>query len=1386
MVSPHTDKQHCMNSNKTHSSQASTSLFQRIKGPFASAFLGVMGIAALPHMAAGQATVISDNFNTSTGATYDTDGSIGSSSTWSLSRSGVDWGARIDGNILDLSNDASATGNAGGWVFGYTDVNAISGWNSTLSSNTGVVTWEFNMRSNRANLAGFTGTNYGMAYVLSSTSASANSTGSGYAITLGNGSTPDPFRLISFNNGLAGTQTTLITSNTAGFTNIGTNYHSIRVTYNPSTNQWELFVRDDGSTSFADPAVGTLISQGTAVNSTYTSTSGMRYVGAYWAGSTGANQTAFFDNVTLKVAAPAATILGAATATAFTSTYGTPSAAQSFPISGTTLTTDIVATSPPGFEVSSDGTNFGPTATFAQTSGSASGTLRIRLAATAAVTGTYNAQTITLTSTGAATVNITTSASGNSVTAKSLTITGLTAQNKNWDATTDATVTGTAEYAGLANSETFAVTGTVTWAFADANVGTDKTLVRTGNYLAPSTNYSVTQPTLTASILGVVPPAPTITEITAGNQQLSVAFTAPANNGGVAISNYEYSLNGGTNWITPAPSVTSSPLLIPSLTNGATYDVQLRAVNAIGSGAASTTVQGTPVAPSSATISVTPAILGGPLSSTYGVASSLQNLTVSGSVLSGNLTVTAPAGLELSLETNGVFSDQLTLTADSGSVSPTAVYVRLKASAPAGGYNGLNIVVSGGGATSQSAATTPAGNTQATKTLTITGLSAANKEYNATPDASVTGTAEFSGLENGDSFTPSGLVTWAFADKTIGDAKPLVRTGDYAAPSANYTVTQPTLSANITAKNLTVTGALVTTRPYNATATATLVGATLSGVIGLDVVTLTNDTSGVFAQANVGQDISVSTTMGLTGADSGNYTITQPTLTGTIVKADQVITFGVLAARSVTDAPFNLVATSTSGLTVSFANSNPAVATLEGTTVTIAGLGSTTLSASQAGDNNYNEAVAVERVLIVTPVPLLWSFTGATTGAAASTPSNITPSLFTGGNNNGTVTFINSTSPSTTSLGFSGTNNAGAAARTGVLNTATNGSAYFEFSVTPTSGFKATLTDISFGSRSTGTGPQAYSIRSSADNYATDVLTGTLGADSTWALKSHTGLTLDFDAARTYRIYGHSGVGSASANTVNWRVDDIRLLINVVEKTTPAITTAPTASTITIGQTLASSTLSGGAASVAGTFAFTTPTIAPALGTSSQSVTFTPTDTLNNKTVTLSVDVTTNRNTPTITTAPTATAITVGQTLASSTLTGGVASVSGTFAFTNPSTAPSQGTSAQSVTFTPTDSTNNNSVILNVNVTVNAVVTEDPLFTDPTKNAVLSDVAGGAKRLTFSGIPGRVYGIERSGTLTGWTQINTVTAPENGMVTFDDPNPLPGSGFYRIVYPAAN
>ena len=73
----------------------------------------------------------------------------------------------------------------------------------------------------------------------------------------------------------------------------------------------------------------------------------------------------------------------------------------------------------------------------------------------------------------------------------------------------------------------------------------------------------------------------------------------------------------------------------------------------------------------------------------------------------------------------------------------------------------------------------------------------------------------------------------------------------------------------------------------------------------------------------------------------------------------------------------------------------------------------------------------------------------------------------------------------------------------------------------------------------------------------------------------------------------------------------------------PVVTTWPTASTITYGQTLAVSTLSGGAATPGGTFACTTPSTAPNAGTALQSVTYAPTDTTsyNSSSSTVSVPV---------------------------------------------------------------------------------------------------------------------------------------------------------------------
>jgi alpha-tubulin suppressor-like RCC1 family protein len=134
------------------------------------------------------------------------------------------------------------------------------------------------------------------------------------------------------------------------------------------------------------------------------------------------------------------------------------------------------------------------------------------------------------------------------------------------------------------------------------------------------------------------------------------------------------------------------------------------------------------------------------------------------------------------------------------------------------------------------------------------------------------------------------------------------------------------------------------------------------------------------------------------------------------------------------------------------------------------------------------------------------------------------------------------------------------------------------------------------------------------------------------------------------------------------------------------------------GQLSGDAAFSGATASVPGSFAFANPSAS--VGTSSQSVIFTPTDTVNYNTATRSVSVTVTKATPIIT-APTATSIAYGQTLAFSTLSGGSASVAGTFAFTTPSTAPNVGTAPQSVTFTPNDTDNYNTVPTLVSVTVN-------------------------------------------------------------------------------------
>ncbi|MCU0608547.1 MAG: ice-binding family protein [Chitinispirillaceae bacterium] len=82
--------------------------------------------------------------------------------------------------------------------------------------------------------------------------------------------------------------------------------------------------------------------------------------------------------------------------------------------------------------------------------------------------------------------------------------------------------------------------------------------------------------------------------------------------------------------------------------------------------------------------------------------------------------------------------------------------------------------------------------------------------------------------------------------------------------------------------------------------------------------------------------------------------------------ATSVITFDTLIHKKTGDARFKLTATASSGLPVSYTLSNTTVATISGDTITILGVGTDTITASQAGNENYSAAVPVKRVLTVT------------------------------------------------------------------------------------------------------------------------------------------------------------------------------------------------------------------------------------------------------------------------------------------------------------------------------------------------------------------------------------------------------------------------------------
>ncbi|MFM5905426.1 MAG: BspA family leucine-rich repeat surface protein [Micrococcales bacterium] len=179
---------------------------------------------------------------------------------------------------------------------------------------------------------------------------------------------------------------------------------------------------------------------------------------------------------------------------------------------------------------------------------------------------------------------------------------------------------------------------------------------------------------------------------------------------------------------------------------------------------------------------------------------------------------------------------------------------------------------------------------------------------------------------------------------------------------------------------------------------------------------------------------------------------------------------------------------------------------------------------------------------------------------------------------------------------------------------------------------------------------------------------------------------------------------------------------------------------IAYSQSLLTATLSGATSSVPGTFSFVDSSALLEIGTNLVDALFTPSDSASYQSLAGKISVTVEKATPRVTTTPAASSIAAGQTLAQSTLSGGVASVSGTFAFTFPTETPSLGSQTVNVTFTPADTTHFNTVSFNVVVDVMAA---PPTKTTPTVTFPSAVISYGQSLLTamLNGASASVAGV---------------------------------------------
>jgi hypothetical protein len=522
------------------------------------------------------------------------------------------------------------------------------------------------------------------------------------------------------------------------------------------------------------------------------------------------------------------------------------------------------------------------------------------------------------------------------ITAKGLTVSGITAADKVYDGNRDASLDVTdAELNGVASNDSVTLnTASASGLFDTKNVGADKDVQVSGLTISGTDagNYSLAQPVVKAAISAE---NLTISGLSAqdrvynGGTGATISGT-PQLHG--VVGTEDVSLSGTASGTFASKDVGTHDVTVSGLSLSGSdkdnYSLTLPTLSAtisvkdlsVGFEAQNKTYDGGDLA----TIKASPApsfigkVAGDDL--TLGTGSAVAHFgnknvgtgkTVTGSGFTksgadaGNYAFSSPQGTttadistrDLTVSASGVNKTYdgttdaaVTLSTDklSGDIVNAAYTSASVANKNAG--TGKTVSVSGISISGADASNYHLTNTTAStsadinkRPITVSAVTD-SKVYDGTTNSNGHPTISSGTIVSGD----TGNFSQAFLTKAVGTGKTLVASGSVADGNNgdNYDVTFVTNTTGvITTKSLTVAGITATDKPWDGTTAATInvTGASLVGVISGDAVALnTSGASGAFIGSSAGTCGVQVSGLGLLGSDSGNYSLSQPVVTACI------------------------------------------------------------------------------------------------------------------------------------------------------------------------------------------------------------------------------------------------------------------------------------------------------------------------------------------------------------------------------------------------------------------------------------------------------------------------------------------------------------------------